>query len=1249
MNEPTQDPGAPLRQIVLPRLDIICDAFRFQWMTGRRPRIEEYLSDPKEPQRSDLLAQLIDIDREFRRRVGEQPALQDYTNRFPGYTGSLRKLSDNGNQETVNPTLDPLVSTIGPVGNPANGVLEATANLNETPAARVEDTLAVASLSASPAAMGKFGDYELLEKIAQGGMGVVYKARQAGLNRLVALKMILAGQFANDDAIRRFYGEAEAAAKLKHPNIVRIHDVGEHDGQHYFSMDYLEGESLADLVRQNPLTNRDAATYTKQIADAMQYAHEQGILHRDLKPANVLLDHNGAACITDFGLAKLMHAESDLTATGQVLGTPSYMPPEQAAGNTSAIDARSDVYSIGAILYCSLTGRGPFNAATIVETVRQVIDCEPVVPRQINPSISRDLETICLKCLEKQPQRRYASARELSQELGRFLNGQPIHARPVSRTERLVKWMRRRPATAGLIAVTVLSALAVLGVTIAYNGRLQTNNAALQDAVTNEAIQKTIAQQQASHAAQQSEVALKTLSSVIDDIQNQLINVPAAHQVRGRLLEEAIKRLDELARSLENAPEANRYLADAHLQLGRIFLLAGKDGRISVVDEAAEQCLLANEVAKKLVEQDAADAVALTLLSMSHETLGDISKQRGELASGLQHLENALKIFESVPDKQEFSQAHNAGVLHQKIGSMHEVMGQRSEAVRHYEIALNKLQTAAANDPGDAILQTSLSFAYDHVGDMKLDVGDAVSAQQLYEKSFKIAKSIADHFPDDFRFQRNLALRYGLLAKARTYQNDRAGAISFLHQQRDICLRLFQADSDNAALRLDLARACKRFAEVEMQAGSLEAADKLVQEAVSLLEVLSTDDPNYVLFQSDLAALYRVQGSVREHKGDANAAREAYEKCLAIRLSLSVNDPDNFFERINVALTYEYLGDTYLILRDLKAAEEAFQTSLEIRQTLVESDPASACNNRNLSVAYNKFVFLNVQLGKLAEAREAAQKGLAIAKGIADANPLDSVAQQDVATSLEYLGNVDLSAGDIASARDYYEQCALIRERLAQAAPQDASIQRPVSVIYCNLGVLSMELRDWEAARGWFEKNLRIKKQLAQSDPTNMSTRTELANSYERMGDVMGELGDHRRAADLFAEGLEIARQIAERDPANRQAQSALSAAQRKVGLSHLTLGDPQTAIEAFQTSLEVAHRQVEADAANIKHKLMLADIYENLGDAYRQSNDTKEARDWFDKSLAVREILAQAFPDNQRFQQQLSDLSLKAAEIESD
>jgi hypothetical protein len=336
------------------------------------------------------------------------------------------------------------------------------------------------------------GEYELLAELGRGAMGVVYKARDTKLGRVVALKMIRSAAHASATEVTRFLAEARAEARLDHPNIVPVYDIGECDGLPFFAMALVEGGSLHERLAEGPLSAKVAAAVVRQVAEAIQHAHERGVLHRDLKPHNILLQQEGGVAggtatrtgatqlsrsasagsgasvptpvpkVSDFGLARLMDQDG-MTASGEVLGTPSYMPPEQAAGMTRHVGPHSDVYSLGAVLYCVLTGRPPFQAATLAETLRLVRDQEPVAPRRLNAGVPRELETVCLKCLEKDPSRRYATAAALAEDLRRFAAGEPVLAVPAGPLTRAAKWVRRRPVVAGLLALVALVAAIGLG------------------------------------------------------------------------------------------------------------------------------------------------------------------------------------------------------------------------------------------------------------------------------------------------------------------------------------------------------------------------------------------------------------------------------------------------------------------------------------------------------------------------------------------------------------------------------------------------------------------------------------------------------------------------------------------------------------------------------------------------------------------------------------------------------------------
>jgi WD40 repeat protein/serine/threonine protein kinase len=464
-----------------------------------------------------------------------------------------------------------------------------------------------------------FGDYVLLREIARGGMGVVYEARQKSLNRPVALKMILSGHLATSEQVARFRREAEAAAQLDHPGIVPIYEIGTVGDQHYFAMAYVSGPSLSARLRARPLDPREAAALVRDVALAVQYAHERGVVHRDLKPSNILLapraegqrDLRGTAPrveatsrdstrlasgntttkpatnisveqrvvpidesvsqysprVSDFGLAKFSNADHSLTESGQILGTPSYMPPEQAAGLTNEVGPAADIYSLGAVLYACLTGRPPFQSASAMDTVRQVLERDPVSLRDLNVAIPLDLETISLKCLEKSIPRRYATAREVADELHRYLDGHPILARPISRRERAWRWCRRNPVTAGLSAAVMLSLL--LGTVVSSYFAWKENKRAIAEtsARREESRQRLEADRQRVEADRQTSIA-RFLANENRDLADQ---------------EAAARKQADLnaATAQQQTQLAQRHLYAAHMNLAQAAWEASRVGEVA--------------------------------------------------------------------------------------------------------------------------------------------------------------------------------------------------------------------------------------------------------------------------------------------------------------------------------------------------------------------------------------------------------------------------------------------------------------------------------------------------------------------------------------------------------------------------------------------------------------------------------------------------------------------------------------------
>jgi WD40 repeat protein len=490
----------------------VVERFEEAWQRGEGPDLEAYLPPPGSPGRAGLLVDLVNVDLERRLTAGEPARVEGYLGRYPELAADPDALLDLILAEYE---LRRAREGDVPFGDYACRFRALRAPLRRRwPAAGGAATAGPGTADTRPeAAAPGAGEgrpdvpgYEVLGELGRGGMGVVYRARQAGLNRVVALKMILAGVHAGAEEVMRFRAEAEAVARLQHPNVVQVYEVGEHAGLPYFSLEYCPGGSLDRKLAGTPLPPAEAAALVETLARAVQAAHDKGVVHRDLKPANVLLAADGSLKVTDFGLAKRL-GEAGRTATGAVLGTPSYLAPEQAAGARAEIGPACDVWALGAILYECLTGRPPFRGATAVDTLQQVVADDPVPPRALQPKVPRDLETVCLKCLEKQPGRRYATALELADDLRRFRANEPVRARPTPAWERAAKWARRRPARAALLGVSGAALLAIAALGATFVAVVLSSNAALKKATGEAENEKEIAQGEAKKAHEQEGIA----------------------------------------------------------------------------------------------------------------------------------------------------------------------------------------------------------------------------------------------------------------------------------------------------------------------------------------------------------------------------------------------------------------------------------------------------------------------------------------------------------------------------------------------------------------------------------------------------------------------------------------------------------------------------------------------------------------------------------------------------------------------
>jgi serine/threonine protein kinase/tetratricopeptide (TPR) repeat protein len=932
---------------------------------------------------------------------------------------------------------------------------------------------------------GELDDYELLEEIARGGMGVVFKARQKSLNRVVALKMILAGQLAGEDQVRRFRAEAEAAARLDHPGIVPVYEVGEAGGRHFFSMGFVAGQSLAKRVAAGPLPPREAADLVKRIAEAVAYAHGRGVIHRDLKPGNVLLDAGGQPRVTDFGLAKQLGGDDGLTVSGQIMGTPSYMPPEQALGQLEAVGPRSDVYSLGAILYCLLAGRPPFQAASTLETINQVVQQEPVSPRQLNPQVPRDLETICLKCLEKDPARRYASAQNLADEAGRFLRGEPILARPVSRPARLWRWCRRNPAVATLTA-TAAAAL-VIGTVVSLilagiadrNAELATQRATEIKRKNDELIKanslaetkRQEAETNAGIAREQSQLALKSLEDVLFDIQRELINQPGAGPLRRKLVQKALARLDQVSQQFISQAKLDRAAAVGMYELGDLFLLFGSD-----------------------VTGDADAAGPLASAGKLYQRGFEINQQLAAANPGDREAQRDLAIsFE-------------------KLGNWRTLLGQLTEAATAYQRRLAIFRELANSDPSDARAKRDVGLACVTLSVAQLRTGQLSDAQSTCQEGVDVLQKLSAADPQDPAIHSDLSAAYTILGDIHIRSSRASEALAAYQACLDISQRMAKAYPDEAEAQRDLANAFDRFGDIQLAFGRTDEALTAYEECYKIRRRMAEEDPSDFQAAREFSIACQHLGDARLEAGQHAEALEAHEKGLELNLKLTAADPDDAQAQRALSVSYSCLGDVRLASDQIAEALAAYESSLQVSRRLADQGPPNAEVQRDLSVGYEKIAALRQQTGELDKALAGFQDALKISQELADAAPSDVQAQRDLSISHEKVGNVQYQTGQSAAALASYERSLQIRQALAAAEPDDGQTQRDLVVSYALVGRTARQAGDYAASLREYDEALMIARRLKEQG-------IPLEEIDELIAQLQAELEQTRLAASSTGDG----------------------------------------------------------------------------------------------------------------------------------
>jgi predicted Ser/Thr protein kinase len=900
----------------------------------------------------------------------------------------------------------------------------------------------------TPAAAGP--GYEVLAELGRGGMGVVYKARQVQAGRLVALKMILAGDHAGAADRARFRAEAQAVARLQHPHIVQVYEVGEHDGRPFFSMEFCDGGSLEKRLGGAPLPAAEAAALVETLAGAVAAAHAHRIIHRDLKPANILLAA-GTPKITDFGLARKLD-EAGQTVSGAIVGTPSYMAPEQAAGGKD-VGPAADVYALGAILYECLTGRPPFRAATPLDTVLQVLHGEPVPPRQLTPGVSRDLETICLKCLHKQPDRRYATARELADDLARFRAGEPIRARPVGPAERIVKWVRRRPAAAALAGLSAAAVLAVLGVTLAFNVWLSRERQAALDE-RDEAERQRVRAEAHRREAQDNFLLAR---QVVDEYAKKAAEDPrlkerGVQEVRKEWLQAAEKFYRRFVEQAADEPEVRLEQARAYSRLASI------SAEIGTPAEAEKRYRQARRLWEQLGRDYPDRPECRVELATTIAGLGGLAKERGQNGRAEALLGEAHRMWLALAREHRDDFEHQLALAgsHNQRALFYKDVHKEQSAERELLTALAILGRLRppAEKQGELVMVAAVA---------RVNLGGLYQNQERYTQ----AEAAYDE------------------ARRLFARGSKSGKLTF--EQRKILALMH-------VMRAFLCFKTKRAAE----------AGQAYHDALGVLEPLVEEQPHVQDLQNTLATTLMMMGVHYFNLRRADTAAVYYDRASVIQDRLYRNYPGVKQYRTNRLSGLSALSLLYLVTRQLAKCEAAVDKSLAAARELVEAHPDDPDMKEKLAEihAFRRGLFANTQRPDRAAAELRSELPLREELARAEDRHGHKVKLAGCCFDLA----VSWAAADPAGAKRLHDRAAgLLRGVLSRAADH-AKAHELLGKVLRGRADLVEKRRPADALADRLEA-LGHDERLARQKPPELDRRRSLARQHRKIGELLQKQG----------------------------------------------------------------------------------------------------------------------------------------------
>jgi serine/threonine-protein kinase len=889
------------------QLQFIRDEQRREWQAGRRVLAEAYLERfPDIASESGAVADLIAGEYRLRAELGDHPSAEEYAQRFPQHATLLRRRIAAQDDTIGRPNIETAPGARAPVAQALDGP---TVN---APGASAE-TLAppVGSITLPIAAGPSVPGYELLGELGRGAMGVVYRARQNTLGREVALKMVLSGQFAGKHELERFRAEAVQLAKLQHPNIVQIYEVGECDGRPYFAMEFVPGGSLAKLFEKKPLAARAAAELVETLARAMHHAHERGIIHRDLKPANIMLAADGSPKITDFGLAKGEGSVGD-TASYAVLGTPSYMAPEQAVGQSRDVGPAADTYALGSVLYEGLTGRPPFRASNVLDTIQLVTETDPIPPGDLTVNLPRDVETITLKCLQKDPAKRYPSAAVLADDLRRFLDDQPILARPVPAWEKAWKWAKRRPAWAALIATLVVATAVLIGGGLWFNRQLRH--------------ERDVAIANADLAEKRFQLNREAVDRYFTGVsESDLLDEPGLQPLRRKLLSLA---KDYYARFVEERRDDPAVRADLARSLGR---LADITADLDDPRKAIDLRLQVLPMLKELAEANADDPARQADIAANWYELAKLYRTTKQTDQAEAAGTTSASLWDRLARDRPAEAKYRAGLAKTLLAeaTLYNVLGRRGPAVAACEQALSIRRKLATENPNDETIKRDLATTWDNLANLRGMAREWQPSADARRQARDMFTRLVTEHPYRSLYRHDLARTQFNLGTTLVQTGQPQPAADAFREAVKGWDRLHDLHPTVVQYHLGLGNALFALSQIEMMAGQPAEADATLAQARTVRADLADKYPAVPDYAAELARCDAEAGDRLLRRGEPTPAVDRFRQAADRLEKLADQHKDVPRYRADAARQRLNVGSALGLAGQLDPARAAIRQALD--------------------------------------------------------------------------------------------------------------------------------------------------------------------------------------------------------------------------------------------------------------------------------------------------------------------------------